>query len=372
MKSFIKILKWREVAGNRVSRTGKLFSVIFAIIIFSSLNISQSYAQPIVDAGDNWSVCAGDQLFLADLNASLTNITGNAWWQTAGDGTFQNSIMFNDAVTYTPGQNDLQNGEVVLTLYAREFEPNGPIITDEVIVYMPDFVYLACNDHINFSLDIYCEFEVKVDMLLEGEHPPLNLYTLTIYDEDGFPIPGNILTGQHLGEVLDYSVGNICDLNSCEGTISVKDLFPPVLYCETDTITCLDEIHPDFVGFPLDTNAIDTMYYIGNNTYYLEGWDACTDATLHFQDQLFAYNCDSAFQELILRTWTAEDLNGNVSSCHDSIKVERVRIADLQLPVDYNNIDSAALECNGDWIALANGHPSPETTGSPQTERCGR
>jgi hypothetical protein len=89
-----------------------------------------------------------------------------------------------------------------------------------------------------------------------------------------------------------------------------------------------------------------------NNQYYLVGWDACSDATLHYQDQYFQYNCDSAFQELIIRTWTAEDMNGNSSTCHDSIKVERVRIADLQLPLSYNNIDSAALECNGDWIAL--------------------
>lgn len=370
MKSLVRLK--RGSAGTDFGLKGikSILLTFLLAIIFFTVDISQSFAQSSVNAGDDWSICAGDLLYLDDLNATLTNIAGFAWWETSGDGSFQNSIMFDDAVSYTPGANDLQNGQVTLTLYGAEYNPNGPIHSDEVVIFIPDFVYLACNDHVNFSLDVNCEFDVKVDMLLEGEHPPLNLYTITIWDEDGFIVPNNTLTGEHLGQLLTYSVGNQCDLNSCEGTISVTDLFPPVLYCETDTITCLDDLEPEAIGFPLDTNAIDTFYYIGNNQYYLEGWDACTDATLHYQDQIFPYNCDSSFQELIIRTWTAEDMNGNSSTCHDSIKVARVRIQDLQLPPSYNNIDSAALECNGDWIALPNGNPSPESTGFPQTERC--
>lgn len=370
MKSLLKKRRgWTDGAGSKNRGVGFLFALL-ATTIFTVFPTFRSTAQASVYAGEDWSICAGDQLTLSDLNATLTNISGDAWWETSGDGTFQNSIMFNDAVSYTPGSNDLLNGEVILTLYGREFNPNGPIYSDQVRIVMPDFVYLACNDHINFSLDKYCEFAVKVDMLLEGEHPPLNLYTLKIWDEAGQLVPNNILTGEHLDQLLTYSIGNQCDLNSCGGTINVRDLYPPVLYCETDTITCLDYLEPDSLGFPLDTSVIDTIYYLDNNTYYLKGWDACTDATLHYQDQYFPYNCDSAFQELIIRTWTAEDMNGNVSTCHDSIKVERVRIQDLQLPPSYNNIDSAALECNGNWIALPNGNPSPESTGSPVTRRC--
>jgi hypothetical protein len=129
------------------------------------------------------------------MNPVLNGINGDAWWETNGDGSFEPGIMFNNAVSYNPGPNDVLNGEVVLTLYGREFNPNGPLYSDQVTVFIPNFVYLACNDHINFSLDVNCEFEVQVDMLLEGEHPPLNLYTLTITDEDGFVVPGNVLTG---------------------------------------------------------------------------------------------------------------------------------------------------------------------------------
>jgi len=224
---------------------------------------------------------------------------------------------------------------------------------------------------VNFSLDVNCQFEVKVDMLLEGEQPPLNLYTFEIFDQDGSVIPGSILTGDHIGQTLNYSIGNMCDLNTCGGNIYVNDYYPPVLYCDRDTISCLDSITPDSIGFPLDTALIDTMYYVGNNKYILENWDACSDASLVYADQLFTYDCDSAFQELIVRTWIAEDAFGNSTSCNDSIFVERVLIDDLFLPPSYNNIDSAALECEGSWIALDNGNPSPETTGYPITGGCG-
>jgi hypothetical protein len=369
MKSLFILKKWGGNDGHPKSRSKWRFISFFTIIFLGlSLNISQ--AQVIVFAGEDHSICSGDELTISDLNPVLQGIDGDAWWETSGDGTFESGIMFDDAVTYIPGPADLNQGEVVLTLYGRAFNPNGPLFSDDVVISIPDFVYLACNDHINFSLDGNCEFLVKVDMLLEGEHPPLNLYTLTIYDEDGIIVPGNILNGSHIGQLMDYSIGNLCDLNSCEGTISVRDYYPPVLTCGTDTVTCLDDTHPDSLGFPLDTTLIDTMYYIGNNKYYLEGWDACNGATLQYQDELFIYNCDSAYQELIIRTWTASDMVGNTSTCHDSIKVERITINDVQLPVSYNNIDSAALQCDGDWIALPNGNPSPESTGSPITGGC--
>jgi len=42
------------------------------------------------------------------------------------------------------------------------------------------------------------------------------------------------------------------------------------------------------------------------------------------------------------------------------------------LPPNWNNQDSAALECNGDWqeTALPNGNPSPEYTGAPEIWWC--
>ena len=370
MKSSTKIPKTgnRGESMEKVTRRANLLSMV--VIFFMVLLPGSIFSQAGVFAGEDWSVCEGDVLVLSDLNPSMTGISGDAWWETEGDGTFLPSILYGSALTYVPGNGDVNAGEVVLTLYGREYNPNGPIHSDQVTIYFPDFIFLACNDHINFSLDKNCQFHVEVDMLLEGEHPPLNLYFVKIWDENGHLVPGNNLTGEHVGQIMDYAIGNECDLNTCEGTISVKDKYPPILYCENDTITCLDAIHPDSLGFPLDTALIDTMYYIGNNKYYLVGWDACTDATLRYQDQLFEYTCDSAFQELIVRTWWAEDLHGNKSTGKDSIFVRRVTIEDLILPPSYNNIDSAALDCNGDWIALPNGNPSPESTGFPLTERC--
>ena len=113
-------------------------------------------------------------------------------------------------------------------------------------------------------------------------------------------LPGNILNGSHIGATLDYAIGNLCDENKCTGSLNVMDNFPPILYCQTDTISCLDSFNPEFIGFPLDTSIIDTMYYIGENTYYLVGWDACADATLSYSDQVFQFFAQIMFSAFFI------------------------------------------------------------------------
>jgi len=370
MKYFSKMLKLQNNADMVNFRVRTTFLRILAITLLVNIQFAQISAQVKVDAGDDWAVCHGDILDMSDLNAHTLNINGDIWWETTGDGTFLNSILFNDATQYVPGPDDENEGFVILKLYGREFNPNGPLYMDEVTLGIGGPSFLACNDLINFTLNANGEFYVNVAMLLEGEVPPLNLYTLEIYNLDGELIPGNILNGSHIGATLDYAIGNLCDENKCTGSLNVMDNFPPILYCQTDTISCLDSFNPEFIGFPLDTSIIDTMYYIGENTYYLVGWDACADATLSYSDQVFQFSCDSIFQELKLRTWVGQDLNGNSSSCVDSILVNRVTINDIILPANYNNMDSAALECNGDWLALPNGFPSPDFTGYPIVGGC--
>ncbi|MBK7093840.1 MAG: hypothetical protein IPH57_01755 [Saprospiraceae bacterium] len=77
-------------------------------------------------------------------------------------------------------------------------------------------------------------------MVLEGENEnePFNLYDLEIFDQHGDIIPNDILTSDHIGKLLNYTITHKCTWNACSGTILVKDNFHPVMKCKTDTITC--------------------------------------------------------------------------------------------------------------------------------------
>jgi len=63
-----------------------------------------------VFAGTDTSICEGVVLELVNAVASDTSIV----WQTSGDGTFDDSSMLH--ATYIPGINDVEEGEVMLTL----------------------------------------------------------------------------------------------------------------------------------------------------------------------------------------------------------------------------------------------------------------
>lgn len=64
-------------------------------------------------AGDNDTICAGEIYTLA---ASSTFNYDSLLWTTSGDGTFDDNTLLHPV--YTPGTNDLNNGNVTLTLVA--------------------------------------------------------------------------------------------------------------------------------------------------------------------------------------------------------------------------------------------------------------
>lgn len=73
----------------------------------TQIEVHQEYT---LNAGNDTSICA-NQLFICTATE-----TGNPTinWSTSGDGSFDNPALLN--ATYTPGQNDLTNGTVLLTI----------------------------------------------------------------------------------------------------------------------------------------------------------------------------------------------------------------------------------------------------------------
>lgn len=352
----------------------KLF-LIFFLTFFVSLQVK---SQITVTLGDDLAICQGTKLKLSDLSPVITGTASSRWWSTSGDGTFSPTYTYPGALNYTPGTNDLVNGFFTITLTARLSEPAGPTFSDQVKVYIQGDELFACNDNVIIPLNFYCEFKVTPPMVLEGENEnePYNLFDLEIFDQNGDPIPDDILTSDHIGKLLNYTITHKCTWNACSGTILVKDNFHPVMKCKTDTITCKEETTPEHFGFPIDPLVfdLDTLYKTGPKKYIVKGWDYCSDVTLTYTDSVTTYDCsqNNIFDQIIVRNWKAVDGSNNTSKCRDTIRVKRITMDSIILPPCWNNVDTTALECDGDWLltALPDGHPSPEYTGEPEVWTC--
>ena len=69
------------------------------------------YDNPTVDAGDDQMICENTIAIMA--GAIIGDVTTGTW-STDGDGTFNNATAL-DAI-YTPGDDDVLSGSVILTL----------------------------------------------------------------------------------------------------------------------------------------------------------------------------------------------------------------------------------------------------------------
>ena len=95
----------------------------------------------------------------------------------------------------------------------------------------------------------------------------------------------------------------------------------------------------------------------------METGSDCDDFEMHYRERIEDFGCDGNYSQIIERIWQAEDLNGNTSSCIDTIYVRPGDLTMITLPPHYDNLDQPAFECHDVLDTLPNGHPSPKETG---------
>ena len=235
---------------------------------------------------------------------------------------------------------------------------------------------LACNNSINLSLDGSCELRIVADMILEGTDIVNDAYDITVrMAEGGEAIPDEMITMEYLGVPLIVEVSQQCGGNSCWGTLVVEDKTAPPLFCPADiTLSCEEMLDPNISGLPvpMGVNAIP----IDDNSFLLEDFDFCGDATLVYYDELVDNSlCEGPYASIVERIWVLTDINGNTSDCSHFISVERADLNDVIMwPPNYDAVLPGALDplpACGDWPALEDGHPSPDFTGYPVGTFCG-
>ena len=346
---------------------------VYILFLFTSSLFAQAPLAISVDAGNPVTLCYGESLAISDLNASISGDVDDGIWFTMGDGIFlpsqENNGIFSITTTYQPGPQDLSSGSFTLILVSDDPDGNGPMVevSDMVQINFMTAPALVCNNNLNVSLAEGCQQAVDITMLVANPTPPLNKYEITL-TLNGQVIENNILLAEHIGQTINFSVGHQCTSNTCSGSLTVSDYIPPFLTCNDLTVSCEYGALPDSTNLPIPFYATATE--IDSVTYEVSDFDACGLVTLTYSDNTEELICSTGYIMSIERTWYAEDESGNQSTCQQTILVEPLPLDSVNLPPHYNNIVESALECGGDWIALDNGYPSPESTGFPSYNMC--
>ncbi|MFZ1705141.1 MAG: T9SS type A sorting domain-containing protein [Saprospiraceae bacterium] len=218
------------------------------------------------------------------------------------------------------------NGQMV-TLFVGPGSNAGPCTGDDVIL---DIFDGALNT--NAALLSACDASVPT---IEGEYKPLN--PLSIFD--GIPADG-------IWKI------NIYDISNGEGG-TVND------------VTLSFDQQGAVIPFPY-TYPVNWVE-LGNNTYWIENGDNCSDAILTYTDNILYEGCQGEYLRIIERCWGGfDDFDNPANECCQTIYVYRNGLSAVNFPPNYDNIELPALSCEifGDSI------PGTDVTGEVTGDFC--
>ena len=200
---------------------------------------------------------------------------------------------------------------------------------------------LACNDQVQISLDQNGLAVVLPDMMLDGEESTCpGTKTVDVMHPSGAMI-GNTIRCEFVGGVLSVQVMDDTTGLYCWGTILVEDKLPPQIICQDTTVNCTANISPDSLGFPLIS---DNCFQPLDTTYF---------------DNVVISQCTTDYSAVLTRTWHVTDASENISlPCVQTISVVRPSLADVEFPLNFDNVEQPALACpHGDTSLAFTGAP---------------
>ncbi|TVR88905.1 MAG: hypothetical protein EA411_03580, partial [Saprospirales bacterium] len=103
---------------------------------------------------------------------------------------------------------------------------------------------LACNDHVNISVDDNCSVNLNADMFLEGgPYKCYDDYILEFTDSDGNVVDlEDLFLPDYIDQQFIYSVTDPETGNKCWGTVLFEDKLDPVIECRDITVLCGEDI----------------------------------------------------------------------------------------------------------------------------------
>ncbi|MBK7222696.1 MAG: hypothetical protein IPH94_15700 [Saprospiraceae bacterium] len=331
------------------------------LVWFLIATYSVSSQSVIVNAGPDQTICKSDSLFLPVLNAQITGLVNDGYWFTTGDGyflpSFDDNVQFSVGSVYVPGPSDKITGGFNLILVSFDPDGFGPLVqvSDDVHITLMGNIAMVCNSNLNIALGPDCTQSLLPTMLVTNLVQPQQFYFLTLKDQSGKKIANNILTSEHIGQLIEYSVGHECGTNTCWGYIKVEDKLPPPLFCTNKTLFCGDYTQADSLGLPIP--ALAKAKKTGPKSYRVTQLDACGPATLSYNDVYQPLLCETGLQGRITRTWSAVDSFGNAASCFEVISIRNRSLEQVALPFNFDDVSKPAFECGDEWPKTAAGYP---------------
>ena len=186
-------------------------------------------AQATINAGDDGNICQGET-FVPDASAYFVQGIN---WSTNGDGEFNNTNMMKP--TYTPGSEDIQNGEVMLSVTANG--TSGGTVGDDVMLYIHQYPQAPPmpEGDINPCTNYGLTYEYTISGVNEEDE-----FFWELLPEEAGTIEGNSTTGT-ITWTPDY-VGmvelHVSTVNACG-----QSAFSEALEIAADICTGTDEIN---------------------------------------------------------------------------------------------------------------------------------
>ena len=91
---------------------------------------------PEAFSGNDTTICSGDYLILEGLAENFSSVT----WTTAGDGIFEDDSLLN--TLYFPGDEDILNGEVLLSLTSFPVLPCDEAASDDLLLTIDECTFV--------------------------------------------------------------------------------------------------------------------------------------------------------------------------------------------------------------------------------------
>lgn len=221
---------------------------------------------PTSNAGDDAEICENESHM---LNGSATN-HNHVYWATSGDGEFDDRYLLN--ATYTPGSQDIENGEVILTMFAYAILPCYGESSDDMTLTIINIATASAGDD-----DATCE---TAPTTLDGEAENNNGQLWTTAGDGSFDDAG-LLDATYTPGPSDISNGEVeLTLTAYSNTGCSDDAY--------DSMVLTIVLNPEAPGLPQGPTAIDlgitstseyTIDQVANATsyqWYLEPLDAGT------------------------------------------------------------------------------------------------
>lgn len=213
------------------------------------------------------------------------------------------------------------------------------VVTKTIQIFGNPPMGMNCNNKANVSLGVDGTATITADDILEGSYGCYDQYQVMIVGKTF-----NIVDCGDVGKTFEVKVIDPITGNSCWGKITVEDKMPPTLICADVTVSCNeDALDPNSIGYPIvsDNCGIDNVTLVHSSMPEGQG-------------------CNSAFDEIINRHWTATDKNNGMSvNCIQRIYFRKGTLAEVTFPQNWDDKTLPSLNC-------ATADTTPDFTGYPQ------